>query len=170
MSAIFESLKKLDVKESPSAKLLQALSPEAQTAKLPVLKLPRKWFVFWPLVTITIFLSFLVFAHLRYQELGAKISSQETSFSFRLGQMVDRIEQVGKNLESLEANNQTVVNKLDRLSGAVADEEKIRGQIAEEQSKLNKLIEERFNLLSKHLDSLEESVKENSPPPPSKEE
>ena len=161
MSAIFETLKKLDQKEKPTAFVVPQ-APNISGTTVPTSKSP-KWIVFWVLTLSVSFIGSVALGYWKYSELREVISSQQYAFTERLDLLAGRIAEIGHRIESLETNDQKVLKRLDRFSDDLVNERSLRSQALAEQAvridedriSFQKKLDEQFNSLSQRVDVLE---------------
>lgn len=162
MSAIFESLKKLDQKdqeEPPRVSEGASLYP------------PPKRMIIWRAAFLVLFLGFAIATFLRFRELNIALSSYQADLTSRLESLSGRIEELIKNVQTLGSDGQNTAKRLERLAGDFARERDLRNELAEKQAQLMEghrnavqaQLEERFSFLSRQIAYLEEEFQRNFP-------
>ena len=165
MSAIFESLKKLDRK----AKTEEEVNSEPLPIEIaePVSVVPLKWIVLC-LVGLSVgLLALALVEHFRYKELSETISAQYSSFVSRLDQLSQQIEGFGERIGPIETAQQVVASRLEGLSKRVDQERQIRSEAISRHDELiieqknyfqtqQAQLDERLNLLSQQVSVLNE--------------
>ncbi len=159
MSAVFESLRKLEQKDKAKkltvARPLPEIEPETNPGDA------KHWFLPWLLVLTVVFIGFALFAHLKYRGLGEVVSSRQKAFDIQFNRLSKRIDEIDQKIKSVDKNTQMIKAQQDHFSKEMEKERDAQSKITGQQTKL---IEDRFNQLSKRVKSLEEQERQNTPP------
>ena len=166
MSTLFESLKKLEEKQKATVQGAPRVSVVSGEALEPGFS--PKWLVISFVTLAVVFVGFAIFTHFKYQELKATVSSGRTSLDDRFKDLTNQIQGVAKNLDTTK---QAVVKRLDYFSRELNQQRDAQSKFTAQQTKLieqNKSaaqtqIDEKFNLLSRRVNLLEGSGRNNTP-------
>ena len=156
MSAIFESLKKLDQKD----KVVGVIEANPFHVEKTGRSSTGRW-VGLTFVFLGIVLSALAYlGHIRFQELSATLSSQRAAFIGRFDQLTKDITNLEQQIASLESAQKASLSRQSRLSEQLEKDRDAWVKAMEKQSQdmdsLQTQFDERLNLLSQRIAAIEE--------------
>ncbi len=159
MSAVFESLKKLEQKEN--AKRLTVAKPFPEIEPEINLGESKNWLMPWLLVLTFIFIGFAFFVHLKYQGLNETVSSREKMFDNQINGLSKHMDEIDQKVKSMDKNIQIIKSQVDHFSKELEKEQEVQNKTTAQRTKS---IEDRFSQLLKQIKSLEEKERQNIPP------
>ena len=156
MSAIFESLKKLDQKD----KVLGVIETDSPRAEKTERSSAGRWVSLLFVLFGVALAGLAYFSYVRFQELNGNLSSQRAAFIGRFDQLTKDITNLEQQIASLESAQKASLSRQSRLSEELEKERQAWLNGLEKQSQdvssLQMQFDERFDLLSQRIAAIEE--------------
>ena len=156
MSAIFESLKKLDQKDKVLG-VIEADPPHAEKAERSS---AGRWISLMFVFLGVALAGLAYFSHIKFQELNGNLSSQHAAFIGRFDQLTRDLTNLEQQVASLESGQKAGLSRQSRLSEELEKERQAWLNGLEKQSQdirsLQTQFDERFDLLSQRIAAIEE--------------